>query len=53
VTVARGARSSALEAAVVDAQVATLPDGRVETFDGLGHFGPMEDPAAVARRIRW
>lgn len=53
VTVARGARSSALEAAVVDAQVAALPHGRVETFDGLGHFGPMEDPAAVARRIRW
>lgn len=53
VTVARGADSSALEAAVVDAQVAALPAGRSETFAGLGHFGPMEDPAAVAARIRW
>jgi len=53
VTVARGARSSALEMTVVDAQVAALPRGRAETFAGLGHFGPMEDPAAVAARIRW
>jgi len=53
VTVARGARSSALEEAVVDAQVAALPGGRAETFAALGHFGPMEDPTAVAARIRW
>ncbi len=52
VAVARGARSTALEAAVVDAQVAALPRARVETFADLGHFGPMEDPAAVAARIR-
>ncbi len=53
VVVARGARSSALEAAVVDAQVTALPRGVAETFVGLGHFGPMEDPEAVAARIGW
>ena len=31
---------------------ADLPDGRVEVFDELGHFGPLQDPAAVAASIR-
>lgn len=29
-----------------------LPDGRVEHFPQLSHFGPMEDPEAVAAAIR-
>jgi pimeloyl-ACP methyl ester carboxylesterase len=29
-----------------------LPRGRLERFDQLGHFGPMQDPAAVAAAIR-
>ena len=30
----------------------TLPNGRVEVFDELGHFGPLQDPAAIAASIR-
>lgn len=30
----------------------SLPDGRVEVFDELGHFGPLQDPAAIAASIR-
>jgi pimeloyl-ACP methyl ester carboxylesterase len=33
---------------IVDA----LPDGRQEVFASLGHFGPLEDPAAVAAAIQ-
>lgn len=51
VTVARGGRSTAVEAAVIEAQVAALPKGRAATFPGLGHFGPMEGPAPVAAHI--
>jgi pimeloyl-ACP methyl ester carboxylesterase len=29
-----------------------LPDGRVEVFPELGHFGPLQDPAAIAASIR-
>lgn len=29
-----------------------LPDGRLESFSQLTHFGPMEDPPAVAAAIR-
>lgn len=29
----------------------TLPDSRLERFDELTHFGPMEDPSAIARSI--
>ena len=28
-----------------------LPDGRLHVFSGLSHFGPMQDPAAVAREV--
>lgn len=49
VTVARGTLSRSLSAELAARQVGRLPHGRSETFDGLGHFGPMEDPAAVAR----
>ena len=30
---------------------AALPRGRLERFEGLGHFGPLEDPARVAAAI--
>ena len=29
-----------------------LPNGRVEVFPELGHFGPLQDPAAIAASIR-
>lgn len=28
-----------------------LPNGRLETYDGLTHFGPMEDPLRIATAI--
>lgn len=31
---------------------ADLPDGRVEVFEELGHFGPLQDPPAIAASIR-
>jgi pimeloyl-ACP methyl ester carboxylesterase len=51
VTVARGGRSVAVEARVVGAQAAALPSAGVVTFPDLGHFGPLEGPAAVAASI--
>lgn len=29
-----------------------IPHGRTEPFPGLGHFGPLEDPATIAASIR-
>jgi pimeloyl-ACP methyl ester carboxylesterase len=29
-----------------------LPHGRVEVFEDLGHFGPLQDPGAIATSIR-
>lgn len=29
-----------------------IPDARLEVFEDLGHFGPLEDPPAVAAAIR-
>ena len=51
VVVASGDRWEAVDAAVVAAQAAALPAGRSETFAGLGHLGPLEDPARVARSV--
>jgi len=48
VVVALGADSPAIGAGVARAQAAALPRGRLEVFDGLGHFGPLEDPDALA-----
>ncbi|MEA2826420.1 MAG: hypothetical protein QOG43_859 [Actinomycetota bacterium] len=51
VVVASGDRWEAVDAAVMAAQVAALPSGRAETFAGLGHLGPLEDPARVAAAV--
>lgn len=51
VTVMRGERSVAVDAAVVTAQVGTLPVANLVTFPDLGHFGPMESPRAVAAAL--
>ncbi len=51
VVVASGDRYEAVSADVVAAQAVALPAGRVETLAGLGHLGPMEDPARVARSV--
>lgn len=52
VVVARGRLDPFGPAAVSESLVAALPDGRLETFDDLGHFGPLEQPAEVAASIR-
>ncbi|MDP8938201.1 MAG: alpha/beta hydrolase [Actinomycetota bacterium] len=49
--VAVGANSPAIGLDVARAQAAALPRGRLEVFDGLGHFGPLEDPDAVAGAV--
>lgn len=51
VVVGKGGRSVAVEPEVAQAQVEALAEGRLVTFPELGHFGPLEDPAAVAARV--
>jgi pimeloyl-ACP methyl ester carboxylesterase len=51
VTVARGGDTASGPAAFADAVAAALPDGRLEVFEDLGHFGPLERPAEVAAAI--
>jgi pimeloyl-ACP methyl ester carboxylesterase len=54
VVVARGTEHGAIERPIAQAQVAALADATLEDFDGLGHFGPLEDPARVAAAVvRW
>ena len=36
---------------VLEALAEHLPAARVEIFDGLGHFGPLADPARVAASV--
>jgi pimeloyl-ACP methyl ester carboxylesterase len=52
VTIARGGADSTGPAAFAPQQAEALPHGRLEVFDGLGHFGPLQDPDAVAASIR-
>ena len=51
VTFAYGTRTDAFGEAVMAADAARVEDGRVEAFDGLGHFGPLERPDRVAASI--
>jgi pimeloyl-ACP methyl ester carboxylesterase len=51
VTVACGERTDAFTPRLVEQQAAALPYGRVEVLPGLGHFGPLQDPAAVAGAV--
>lgn len=51
VTIAAGGRSDTMPPAWQQALAKELPRGRVEVLDGLGHFGPMEDPRAVAESV--
>ncbi|HEX2192861.1 MAG TPA: alpha/beta hydrolase [Acidimicrobiales bacterium] len=52
VLVARGGDTEAMSPPALDGLVERLPDARAETLPGLGHFGPLEDPATVAKSIR-
>lgn len=51
VVVARGTERGAVERPIAEAQVAALADATLHDFDGLGHFGPLEDPARVGAEV--
>ena len=51
VVVGRGDDDWSPPAGVAADVAANLPAGRLETFDGLGHFGPLEDPDALAAAV--
>ena len=51
VVVAAGGHSDAVTPALAGRLAAALPRGRAEVFPDLGHFGPLEDPDAVATSI--
>lgn len=51
VTVAQGAVTDPGPGFLAPAQAAAIPGGRHVVVEGLGHFGPVEDPALVARSV--
>jgi pimeloyl-ACP methyl ester carboxylesterase len=51
VLVVCGATSTSVDAVLGARIVELLPHGRLEVLDGLGHFGPLEDPDACAASI--
>ncbi|MBI1843312.1 MAG: alpha/beta hydrolase [Actinobacteria bacterium] len=51
VTVASGALTNAINPTFAHIQADAMPNGRVQVFDLLGHFGPLEDPTAVAKAV--
>ena len=52
VMLASGADTDALGPAIIRRLDERLPDSRTEVLPALGHFGPLEDPAAVAGSIQ-
>jgi pimeloyl-ACP methyl ester carboxylesterase len=51
-TVAVGVEAPGTPAFFGETIAAALPHGRLERHPDLGHFGPLEDPAAIAEAIR-
>ena len=51
VIVACGELTDAVGPAAADRISERLPQGRTEVFPGLGHFGPLENPSAVAEAV--
>ena len=51
VTFAYGASTDSFGEAAMAADAARVPRAAVEGFAGLGHFGPLERPEVVARRV--
>jgi pimeloyl-ACP methyl ester carboxylesterase len=47
-TVATGVGATAVTPEIGARLAGRLGEGRLEVFEGLGHFGPLEDPARVA-----
>ncbi len=48
VTVVQGETTDTFRPGFAEDVASRLPHGRAEVMAGLGHFGPLEDPAAVA-----
>jgi pimeloyl-ACP methyl ester carboxylesterase len=51
VVVARGAEVPMAPSSFAGAIAAALPHGRLEPYEDLGHFGPMEAPERIAGAI--
>jgi pimeloyl-ACP methyl ester carboxylesterase len=51
VTVACGERTDAFPEPVIRMFAERIPGGTAEVMPGLSHFGPLQDPAAVAESI--
>lgn len=51
VTIARGTATRSLDIELAVRQVGLLPAGRLVELEGLSHFGPLEDPSAVAANV--
>jgi pimeloyl-ACP methyl ester carboxylesterase len=51
VTVAQGGVVDPGPGMVAPAQAAAIPAGRLVVAEGLGHFGPVQDPGLVARQV--
>ena len=51
VTLAGGAETDAIGPSYLARLAAPVAEATVEVFPGLGHFGPLEDPAALARSV--
>jgi pimeloyl-ACP methyl ester carboxylesterase len=51
VVIACGEASHSVGPELATQLVDRLPHARLEVFAGLGHFGPMQDPAAIAASI--
>ncbi|MBV8981826.1 MAG: alpha/beta hydrolase, partial [Acidimicrobiia bacterium] len=52
VVIACGSETNAFGPQLIELQAERLPHARTEVFEGLGHFGPLEDPATVAAAVR-
>ena len=46
-----GERTDAFGPSFLEADAARLPRSTVEVIPALGHFGPLQDPAVVARSV--
>lgn len=51
VMVAAGDRGEAMEPGIFERQAAAMPRAWTEILEGLGHLGPLEDPAGVAGAV--
>jgi pimeloyl-ACP methyl ester carboxylesterase len=51
VALACGERTDAFGPSFIRADAAELPHATVEVIPGVGHFGPMQQPAVVAASL--